>query len=119
MDDKHESFRQMLRKGGVDGVPPGMHEEIMQKVRAVEDRRIYLRMVLTSVIRSITIVILLVLLINIFLLQIPTAGLVTVIAKIPEKLYAAGFWLSDHIYYVPAAIILVCLYPVWRLRIND
>lgn len=115
-DERHEGFGQMLRKGATTSVPPTLHADIMQKVRAVGDRRIHRRVVLTFLLRFVAVCFLLALLVNIFMLQLPNIDLAAVTAQLPEKLYTAGLWLSDHVYYLIALIIAGILLRVLRFK---
>src|SRR5882672_12886501 len=119
MEDRHDGFRQMLQKGGTKSVPPGLQAEIMQKIRVLDNRRVYRRLVFMFAIKFVAVCCLLALLVNFFLLRIPNVYLLAGIAQIPEKLSTAGLWLFSHPFFIPAFIMLVLLYRVLRLKTDQ
>ena len=117
-DERHEGFGQMLRKGMANKVPATLQADIMQKVRAVDARRIHRRLIFTFLEKFVAVCVLLALLVNIFLPQLPNIDLAAVTAQLPEKFYTAGLWLSDHVYYLIAAIVVGILLRVLRFTNN-
>jgi len=119
MDDRHEGLGQMLRKAGTKSVPPELHAEIMQKIRVLENRRVYRRL------SNSTFAIRFVAdsaaywpsLINFFLLKIPELGADGGNSTIPRKaLIQLASGCSIITYYILALYRVPCALPGDQLQ---
>jgi len=106
-----EDIRHMLLKSGLGAPPPpSLDIVIMQKIRAEQDRRIYRKVVLVTVLRVLAVFALLVI-----------AG-VAVWWKagrldwgsVGNQLTTAGLWIKDHVYYVVGGMIAVIFAGVFK-----
>ncbi|WP_431213484.1 hypothetical protein ACQ86N_00680 [Puia sp. P3] len=107
-----EDIRHMLMKSGL-GVPPppSLDIVIMQKIKAEQDRRIYRKVVVHTVLKVLALFALLVITGVVLWWQ---AGRLDW-AGAGDRITSAGLWIKENVYFVLGGMIAVIFAGVFRL----
>lgn len=113
MDSEFESMRGILGKLPEQTAPAGFTDKLMEEVQWMERRRIYRRVVLTLVLRSVVFV---GILSSLFLPMVSSVSWAGAGWHVIEVLAQSGKWVAGHVYFLLPLIVLVFVRRVFAIK---